>query len=85
MVAAKEFLTDYLLKSSSNSKGHHPKASSLEVIIDKFNTFASPNCCNYVLGSKHFVLSGMGTTDSIMTIKKNHYIFKYAHGSMFPN
>jgi hypothetical protein len=46
--------------------------------MDKVNTIASSNCCNFV-----FVLrSGMRTMDSIMTLK-DHYAFKFVHGSRF--
>jgi hypothetical protein len=50
--------------------------------MDKVNTLASPNCHNFVSGSKHFLRSGMRTMDSIMTLK-DHYVFKFIHGSRF--
>ena len=34
LVANKHFLTDYVLKSSSNGVGHHLANSSLEVVMD---------------------------------------------------
>ena len=64
MEANKKFLADYLLKSPSNGEGHHLVGSSLEVVMDKFNTFAFSNCCNFVSGLKCFVHSGMGMIDS---------------------
>ena len=51
--------------------------------MDKFSVLASPNCRNFVLGSKHFIRSGMSTMDSIMALK-DHSGFKYVHGSRFP-
>ena len=42
--------------------------SSLEVVMNKYNTFATPNCGNFVYGSKRFVRSEMGTLDSIMAL-----------------
>ena len=51
--------------------------------MDKFKTLASPNCQNFVSGSKHFVCSGMGMIDSIMMLK-GHSCFKYVHGSKLP-
>ena len=83
MAASKKFLADYLLKSSSNGEGHHLAGSSLEVVMDKFNALASPNCRNFVLGSKRFVRSGIDMMDSIMALK-DHSGFKYVHGSRFP-
>jgi hypothetical protein len=82
MAANKRFLADYLLKSPINVEGHHLVGSSLEVVMDKVITPASPNCCNFVFGSKRFLRSGMGTMDSIMALK-DHYIFKFVHGSRF--
>jgi hypothetical protein len=83
MAASKQFLADYLLKSPANVESHHLVGSSLEVVMDKFNTFASPNCRNFVSGSKHFLRSGMGNMDSIMALK-DHSAFKFIHGSRFP-
>ena len=50
MAASKQFQTDYLLKSTTSGKNHHFVGSSMEVVIDKFNTFASPYCPNFVSG-----------------------------------
>ena len=83
MPSSKKFLADYLLKSPSNGEGHHLAGSSLEVVMDKFSTLASPNYRNFVSGSKRFVHSGMGTMDSIMALK-DHSGFKYVHDSRFP-
>ena len=83
MAANKKFLTDYLLKFPSNGEGHHLAGSSLEVVMDKFSTFVSPNCCNFISGSKRFVRSGMGMMDSIMALK-DHSDFKYVHDSRLP-
>ena len=80
--SSKKFLADYLLKSPLNGDGHHLAGSSLEVVMDKFNTLASPNCGNFVSNSKRFVHSGMGTMDSIMAFK-DHSRFKYVHDSRF--
>jgi hypothetical protein len=57
MAASKQFLADYLLKSPSNSERHHLIGASLEAVMDKFSTLASPNCRNFVSGSKRFVRS----------------------------
>ena len=51
--------------------------------MDKFKILASPDYCNFVSGSKHFVRSEMGTMDSIMTLK-DHSGFKYVYDSRFP-
>ena len=48
MATNKQLLVDYLLKSPANIEGHHLVESSLEVVMDKFNTLASPNCCSFV-------------------------------------
>ena len=82
MTASKKFIADYLPKSPSNGKGHHLACLSLEVVIDKFGTLASPNYRNFVSGSKRFVCSGMDTMDSIMALK-DHSSFKYVHSSRF--
>jgi hypothetical protein len=39
---------------------------SLEVIMDTFSTFASPNCRKFVWGSKHFIHNKMNMIDSII-------------------
>ena len=62
---------------------HLMYGASLEVVMDKFSTLASPNCRNFVAGSKHFIRSGMGSLESIMALK-NHSRFKYVHYSQFP-
>jgi hypothetical protein len=54
MAASKKFLVDYLLKSPSNNGGHHLAGKLLEVVMDKFRILASPNCRNFVSGSKCF-------------------------------
>jgi hypothetical protein len=82
MAASKQFLADYLLKSPSNGEGHHLVGESLEVLMNKFSTLASPNFRNFVSGSKRFVRSEMGTMNSIMALK-DHSGFKYVHGSRF--
>ena len=83
MAASKQFLADYLLKSSTSSKNHHLVGSSLEVVMDKFSTLASPNYRNFESGSKCFLRSGMETLDSIMALK-DHSAFKFVHGSRIP-
>ena len=75
-------MPDYLLKSPSNREGHHLACLSLDVVMDNFTTFASPNCRDFVSVSKHFVCNEMGTMDSIMALK-GHSSFKYVHGSRF--
>ena len=82
MAMSKQFFAYYLLKSPSNSGGHHLACPSLEIIMDKCNTLASPNCHNIILGSKRFIHSGVGTMDSIMALK-NHSGFKYAYDCRF--
>ena len=81
--ASKQLLADYLRKSPTIGEGHHLVGSSLEVVMDKYSTLASPNCCNFVFGSKRFVHSGMETMESIMALK-DHSTFKFVHGSRFP-
>ena len=51
--------------------------------MDKFSTLVSPNCRNFVAGSKRFICSGMGFLDSIMALK-NHFGFKSVHDSQIP-
>jgi hypothetical protein len=82
MAANKKFLANYLLKSPSNGDEHHLSGSSLQFVMDKFSTLASPNCQNFVSGLKRFVCSGMGTMDNIMALK-NHSSFKYVHNSTY--
>ena len=80
---SKQFLANYLLKSPTIGEGHHLVGSSLKVVMDKFSPLTSPNCRNFVSGSKRFVRSGMETMDSIMTLE-DHSIFEYIHDSRFP-
>ena len=82
MAASKNFLADYLLKFPSNGEEHHLARSLLEVVMDKFTTIASPNCRNFISGSKGLVVNGMGTLDSIMALK-DHLGFKYIHNIIF--
>ena len=44
MTTSKQFLVDYLLKSPASGKSYHLVGSSLEVVMDKFNILAAPNC-----------------------------------------
>ena len=44
---------------------------------------ASFNNTNFVVGSKRFIRSGMGSIDSIMALT-DHYGFKYVYDNMFP-
>ena len=83
MAASKQFLADYLLKSPTSGEGHHLVGSSLDVVMDEFNTLTSSICCNFVSGSKHFLRSRMRIMDSIMAFK-DHFAFKFVHGSRFP-
>lgn len=41
---------------------------------DKFSTLASHDCWIFVVDSKHFIRSGMGSLESIMAIK-DHFGF----------
>lgn len=50
--------------------------------MDKFGTLGSPNCRNFVWGSKHFIRSGMNMIDSIIALK-DHLGFKYVYGNIF--
>ena len=59
MAASKQILANYLLKSPDSGESHHLVDSSLEVVMDKFNTLASPNYRNFVSRSKHFSRNGM--------------------------
>ena len=68
MVVSKLFLANYLLESLASGEGHHLVDSSLEVVMDKFIIFVSPNCCNLIFGSKHFLRIGIKTMDSIMVL-----------------
>lgn len=54
------FLAYYLLKLLSTCKGNHLVGSSLDLLMDKFNSLASPNYQNLVSRSKIFVYSGWG-------------------------
>ena len=83
MALSKQFLVDYLLKYSASGENHHLVGSSSEVVMDKFSTLASPNCRNFVSGSKYFLRCRMRNMDSIMALK-DHFAFKFVHGSRFP-
>ena len=83
MVASKQFLANYFLKSPTSGEGHHLVGSGLEVVMNKYDTFASSNYCNFLSGSKHFLHSRMGIMDSI-TVLKDQSAFKFVHGSRFP-
>ena len=50
--------------------------------MDKFSILASPNCRMFVVGSKRFIRSGMGSMDSIMAFT-DHVGFKYVHDNRF--
>lgn len=63
MAVSKRLFAYYLLKSSSNNEGHHLVVLSLDIIMDKCSTLASPNCHNFISGSKRFVRHGMGTME----------------------
>ena len=63
MVSSKQFLTCYFLKSLVSGKCHHLVGSSLKVVMDKFNTLASPNYRNFVFGSKCFLCSRLKTME----------------------
>lgn len=52
-------------------------------VMDKFSTLVSPNCMNFVAGSKWFVHNRMGIMNSIMALK-DHFGFKFVHDSRFP-
>ena len=73
MGVSKQFLTNQLFKSPSNSKGRHLVGSSLEVVMVKFSIIASPNNCNFISGSKCFAHSKTCTIDSIMMLK-DHWV-----------
>lgn len=47
----------YFLKFSLNGEGHCMANLFLGVVMDKLNTIASQNCCNFVYDSKHLVCS----------------------------
>ena len=83
MVVNKQLLLKKILNSPSNDQAHQLTCLSLVVLMVKFSTLAFPNCQNSMFGSKHFVCSGMGMIDSIMT-PKHYSSFKYTHGSKFP-
>ena len=48
MAASKQSLANYLLNSPTSDENHHLVGSSLEVVMDKLSTLASPNCRNFV-------------------------------------
>lgn len=83
MAVSKQSIADYLLKSSSNNGGHHLVVLSLDIVMNKCSTLASPNRHYFILGSKRFVRNGMATMYSIMALK-NHSVFKYVYGCRFP-
>ena len=80
--ASKQYLADYLLKSRTIGEDYLLVVSSLKVVMDKFSVLTSPNCRNFIFGSKRFVRSGMETIDSIMAFK-DHSTFKFVHGNWF--
>lgn len=69
MVANKQFLAYHLPKFPCSNEGYHLASSSLEVIIDKFNTLAFLNYHNLISMSMCFAYSGLYTMDSIMPLK----------------
>ena len=60
MVASKQFLVDYILKSPLPGEKNHLHGASIENVMDKFSTLASPTYKNFVAGAKHFIRSEMG-------------------------
>ena len=48
MATNKQFLSNYLLETPSNCKGHHSAGLSLEVVMDIFIILTSPDCHNFV-------------------------------------
>ena len=68
MTTSKQFSADYLLRSLVFGKSHHLVGLFLEVVMDKFSTLASPNCCNFMSKSKRFVRSGVQTMDKSMVL-----------------
>lgn len=61
---------------------YHLHKVSLEVVMDKFFTLASPNCRNFVAWFKRLICSRMGTINNIIALK-GHYGFKLVYGSRF--
>ena len=57
MATNKQFLANYLLKSLDSGKNHHLVGSSLELVMEKFNTLIYPNYHNFVSRSKRFLRS----------------------------
>ena len=82
-VASKQFLVEYILKSPLPREENHFHGVSLEIVVDKFSTLASPNYINFLADSKYFIRSRMGSMDSKMALKDRSR-FKYVHDSMFP-
>lgn len=82
MTESKKFLVDFILKSPLPRQKNHLHGASLEVVMDKFSTLASPNYKNFVVGFKQFIQNGMGCMDSIMALK-DHIRFKYVHNNRF--
>ena len=83
METNKQFLSKYLLKFRTNDESRYLVGLSLELVNDNFNTLALPNCRNFVFGLRYFLHSAMKTINNIMAFK-DHYVFKFIHGSRFP-
>lgn len=56
------------------------QSSSMEVVIDKFSIFVSPNRHNFASGSKHLLHSWLSMIDHIMALK-DHFGYEYVHGN----
>lgn len=52
MVASKQFMFDYILKSPLSRELNHHHGASLEVVMDRFSTLAYPNYMKFMVGSK---------------------------------
>lgn len=84
IVANKQLFANYLLKSPIPRMKNHLKEASLELVMDKFQILVSPNCRKFMVGSKRFIRSSIGTMDSIMALN-DHSRFIFVHGGCFPS
>ncbi len=79
MAASKPFLEDFLFHTPLPG---HP-VPSLESVMDRYSTLASPNCRNIVSGCRRVLKPNKGPMDSIIALKNNPR-FKFVHENRFP-
>lgn len=67
-----------MLHTNEVSKNPTIKNSMIVMAMNKQLISSSPNYWNFVVGSKWFIQSGLGSMDNIMVLKE-YYEFKYVN------